>query len=242
MNYRNIIKAQFIERPNRFIAKCDLDGKIIIAHVRNTGRCRELLVPGVTVYLEKMDNGKRKTEFSLICVEKGDRLINIDSTAPNKVFKEALENGTLELPDLDSLTLIKAEKQYLESRFDFYLETGTKKAFVEVKGVTLEESNTALFPDAPTERGIKHMKELVKAVSEGYEAYMVFIVQMKGVSSFSPNIKTHPEFGYELRKAYEAGVHVLCYDCFIGEASISLGDYVPTVIYRGRLPSHSIIR
>lgn len=226
MNYRNIIKAQFIERPNRFIAKCNLDGKIVTAHVRNTGRCRELLIPGVTVYLEKADSGKRKTEFSLICVEKGERLINIDSTAPNKVFKEALESGMLKLPDLGSLTLIKAEKQFMESRFDFYLETGTSKAFVEVKGVTLEESNIALFPDAPTERGIKHMKELVKAVSSGYEAYMVFIVQMKGVLLFSPNIKTHPEFGYELRKAFESGVHVLCFDCYTGEEFISLGDSV----------------
>lgn len=226
MKYLNIVKARFIERPNRFIAKCELDGKEVIAHVRNTGRCRELFYPRAVVYLEKAETGKRRTGFSLIGVEKGKRLINIDSTAPNKVLKEAVESG-LVLPGLDSLKFIKAEKQFIDSRFDLYLETNTKKAFVEVKGVTLEENNIALFPDAPTERGIKHMKELTKAVAEGYEAYLIFVVQMKDVLSFSPNFKTHAEFGHELKKAFEAGVHVLCYDCYVGVDYISLGNPVP---------------
>ncbi|NLL96812.1 MAG: DNA/RNA nuclease SfsA [Clostridiaceae bacterium] len=226
MKYLNIVKAKFIERPNRFIAKCEYNGGIITAHVRNTGRCRELFIPGATVFLEKADNKKRKTGFSVIGVEKGKRLINIDSTASNKVLREAVKSG-LELSGLNSVTLIRSEKQFMDSRFDLYIETDTKKALVEVKGVTLEENNIALFPDAPTERGIKHLKELAKAASKGYEAYIAFIVQMKDVLSFSPNVKTHPEFGYELKKASEAGVHVLCFDCHVGEDFISLGDPIP---------------
>lgn len=225
MKYIDIVKARFIERPNRFIAICEYEGKSITAHVRNTGRCRELFVPGAVVYLEKAKNRKRKTGFSVIGVLKGKRLVNIDSTAPNKVFREALESG-LELPGLDSVRLIRSEKKFMDSRFDLYIETGTKKALVEVKGVTLEENNVALFPDAPTERGVKHLKELARAASKGYEAYVVFIVQMKDVLSFSPNFKMHPEFGYELKNAFEAGVHVLCFDCHVTEDSIALGDPV----------------
>lgn len=230
MKYKNVISATFIERPNRFIAICDIDGETVKAHVRNTGRCRELLISGVKVYLEISDQEKRKTGYTLIAVEKGDRLVNIDSIAPNKVVLEALKNGQMQLLNSEKTTLIKTEKQYYDSRFDFYLETSSKKAFIEVKGVTLEDNNVALFPDAPTERGIKHIRELVKAVYEGYEAYIVFIVQMRGVSSFSPNIKTHPEFGFELRKAFEAGVHVICFDCYIGNDNILLGDPIPVVV------------
>lgn len=230
MKYENVISAIFLERPNRFIAICDKDGEIVKAHVRNTGRCRELLIKGVKVYLEISDQGKRKTGYTLIAVEKGGRLVNIDSIAPNKVVFEALKNDQIKLLDIEKPSLIKAEKKYYDSRFDFYLETGTKKVFIEVKGVTLEANNVALFPDAPTERGIKHMRELVKAVEEGYEAYTIFIVQMKGVSSFSPNIKTHPEFGDELRKALKAGVSVICFDCYTESDSILLGDPVPVVI------------
>lgn len=226
MKYLNIEKAKFIERPNRFIAKCEYEGEVITAHVRNTGRCRELFIPGAVVFLEKAENKKRKTMFSVIGVEKGERFVNIDSTAPNKVFREAVEGG-LELPCLDSITLVRSEKQFMDSRFDLYIETDIKKALVEIKGVTLEENNIALFPDAPTDRGVKHVQELVRAVAKGYEAYIVFVVQMKDVLSFSPNIKTHPEFGYELKKAFESGVHVLCFDCHVGEDFISLGDPVP---------------
>lgn len=230
MKYKNVISATFIERPNRFIAICDIDGETVKAHVRNTGRCRELLISGVKVYLEISDQEKRKTGYTLIAVEKGDRLVNIDSIAPNKVVLEALKNGQMQLLNSENTTLIKTEKRYYDSRFDFYLETSSKKTFIEVKGVTLEDNNVALFPDAPTERGIKHIRELVKAVYEGYEAYIVFIVQMRGVSSFSPNIKTHPEFGFELRKAFEAGVHVICFDCYIGNDNILLGDPIPVVV------------
>jgi sugar fermentation stimulation protein A len=229
MKYSNIVKATFIERPNRFIARCEYNGEVITAHVRNTGRCRELFIPGAAVYLEKADKAGRKTGFSVTGVEKGKRLVNIDSIAPNKVFREAVESG-LELPGLDTITLVRPEKKFMDSRFDLYIETESKKAFAEVKGVTLEENNIALFPDAPTERGVKHLKELAKAAAVGYEAYVVFIVQMKGVSSFSPNVKMHHQFGSELKKASEAGVHVLCYDCHVGEDFISLGDSVPVVL------------
>jgi len=230
MNYRNVVSGVFIERPNRFIAICDIDGQTVKAHVRNTGRCRELLIKGVKVYLEVSGQGKRKTGYTLIAVEKGDRLVNIDSIAPNKVVLETIQNGKLKFPGLDWPEIIKTEKQFYNSKFDIYLEADNKKAFVEVKGVTLEEDGIALFPDAPTERGIKHMKELVKAVDEGYDAYIVFIVQMKGVSSFSPNVRTHPEFGVELNKANKSGVHILCFDTVIEADSITLGDSVPVVI------------
>ena len=230
MKYRNVISAIFIERPNRFIAICDIDGNMVKAHVRNTGRCRELLISGVKVYLEISDQKKRKTGYTLIAVEKGDKLVNIDSIAPNKVVLETLQNGKLKLPHLGKPDIIKPEKQYNDSKFDFYLESDNKNAFVEVKGVTLEEDGIALFPDAPTERGIKHLKELIKAAAEGYEAYIVFIVQMKGVSSFSPNVKTHPEFGKELNRAFESGVHILCLDTIIEANCIALGEPVPVVL------------
>lgn len=229
MKYHDVVKAKFIERPNRFIARCEYAGEVITAHVRNTGRCCELFIPGTVVYLEKSANESRKTGFSIIGVEKGKRLVNIDSIAPNKVFREAVESG-LELPGLDSVTLIRPEKQFMDSRFDLYIETATKRALAEVKGVTLEENDIALFPDAPTERGVKHLKELAKAAAMGYEAYVVFIVQMKGVSSFLPNVRMHPEFGSELKKAFEAGVHVLCYDCHVGKDFLSLGDPVPVIL------------
>lgn len=230
MIYSNIISARFIKRPNRFIAYCEIDNEVVIAHVRNTGRCRELLLPGAKVYLEVSDNPMRKTGYSLISVEKGSRLVNIDSTAPNKVLREALENGQLILPDFGAHTLIKSEKQFYDSRFDFYLESEENKAFVEVKGVTLEEEGIALFPDAPTERGVKHMRELIKSISEGYKAYIIFIVQMKNIKSFSPNIKTHAEFGKVLREAFDSGVNVLCYDCDVGTDYLTFGDDVLVVL------------
>jgi len=229
MRYRNIIEARFIERPNRFIARCELEGEVITAHVRNTGRLRELFVPGAAVFLERSESGKRKTGFSVIAIEKGDRLVNIDSTVPNKVFREAVESG-LELPGLDTVKHARPEQRFIDSRFDLYIETENKKAFVEVKGVTLEENGVALFPDAPTERGVKHLKELALAADKGYEAYVVFVVQMKGVECFFPNVRTHPEFGAELKNAAGAGVHVLCYDCHVGSDYICLGDPVPVIL------------
>lgn len=230
MRYENMIEARFVSRPNRFIAYCDYEGTMVTAHVRNTGRCRELLLPGATVFLGKAKEPSRKTQFSLITVVKNGRYVNIDSTAPNKVFCEALKKNPSLLEELGPVTLIRSEARFENSRFDFYLEAGPEKAFVEVKGVTLEENNLALFPDAPTERGIKHMKELIKARAEGYGAYIIFIVQMKGVSSFSPNIKTHPQFGKVLKEAQETGVSVLCFDCNVGKNYLSFGDPIPVEI------------
>lgn len=230
MRYENMIEARFVRRPNRFIAYCDYAGTEVTAHVRNTGRCRELLIPGVPVFLEKARDPERKTQFSLITVVKNGRYVNIDSTAPNKVFHEAVKANPILLGDEWPVTHIQPEARFEDSRFDFCLESGHQKAYVEVKGVTLEEGNIALFPDAPTERGIKHMKGLMRAKAEGYGAYMVFIVQMKDVSAFSPNIKTHPQFGEVLKEAQKAGVSVLCYDCHVGMDYLTLADPVPVVL------------
>jgi len=227
MVYNNIREAKFIYRKNRFIAYCDIDGEETAVHVRNTGRLSELLVPGATVFLQKSENINRKTPYSLIAVTKGDILVNIDSTAPNYVLMEALKCGTLHLPEFESFSVIKSEYQYGASRFDFYLESGTQKALIEVKGVTLEIDGTALFPDAPTERGVRHVEELIRAKNDGFEAYLVFIVQMKGVTCFSPNRKMHPAFAEAVENACKEGVHVLCYDCTVTGSSLSLSGTVP---------------
>lgn len=222
MKYENIIKGKFIERPNRFIAHVEVNGKIEICHVKNTGRCKELLIPGVTVFVQEHDNPKRKTKFSLIGVIKGERIINIDSQIPNKAVHEWILKGDL----FKDVTLIKPEKTYSKSRFDFYVETKEKKIFMEVKGVTLEENSVVRFPDAPTERGIKHINELCDCIKEGYEAYIIFVIQMKGVSYFEPNDETHKEFGDALRKAKKLGVNIIAVDCEVGEDSIEIADYV----------------
>lgn len=211
MKYNNITKAKFKTRPNRFIAICDIDGREEICHVKNTGRCRELLIPGTTVYLEENKNPQRKTKYDLISVQKGTRLFNIDSQAPNRVAYEWLKSGGL----FDEVELIKPECKFKNSRFDFYIEANGQKVFIEVKGVTLEEDGVLLFPDAPTERGVKHINELISARESGYGAYILFIVQTDGAKYFTPNIKTHPEFGEALKVAVEKGVKVLCYTCKI---------------------------
>lgn len=205
MKYQNIHTGIFRERPNRFIAIVEIDGQPERCHVKNTGRCRELLIPGVTVYLEKSDNPSRKTLYDLVGVDKGDTYINMDSQAPNKMAHEWLQK--------QGWSYIKPEAGYGNSRLDFYMEEGERRAYMEVKGVTLEEDGVARFPDAPTERGIKHMRELIRAVEEGYEAYILFVIQMKGVHSFEPNQRTHPQFGETLRMAAAAGVKILAYDC-----------------------------
>jgi sugar fermentation stimulation protein A len=222
MKYENIIKGKFIERPNRFIAYVEVNGEIEICHVKNTGRCKELLIPGVTVFLQKNDNPKRKTKFSLIGVIKGERLINIDSQIPNKAVQEWILKGNL----FKEITLVKPEKTYNKSRFDFYIETKEKKIFMEVKGVTLEENSVVRFPDAPTERGVKHINELCDCMKEGYEAYIIFVIQMKEVSYFEPNDETHKEFGEALRRAKKLGVNIIAVDCEIKEDSIEIADYV----------------
>lgn len=223
MKYSNIHKAVFKSRPNRFIANCILNGAEVIAHVKNTGRCKELLIPECTVYLEKSNNPSRKTEYDLVAVTKGEELFNIDSSAPNKIFGEWLEKGAL----FTNTTLIKPESAYKKSRFDFYVEHGDKKAFIEVKGVTLEENGVLLFPDAPTQRGVKHIYELCDALQDGYESYIAFIIQTEKAKYFTPNRKTHPEFADALEYAKSKGVKILCLSCNVTPDTIEAKDYVP---------------
>ena len=219
MKYKNIVTGKFQSRPNRFIAMVDIDGKVETCHVKNTGRCKELLLPGAEVYLEKSGNPNRKTAYDLVGVKKGKVLINMDSQAPNQAVKEWLEKEVY----FKNITYLKPECKYGNSRVDFYLETADeRKIFIEVKGVTLEEEGVARFPDAPTLRGIKHMKELEQAVQQGYEAYILFVIQMKGIKWFEPNDRTHPEFGDTLRQVAKNGVGVLAYDCSITKESMEL--------------------
>lgn len=220
MKYSNIYKGTFLERPNRFIAICEIDGKEEICHVKNTGRCRELLVKGATVFLEKSTNPNRKTQFDLIAVQKNGKLINMDSQIPNYVVAESLEKI------FNDIICVKQEYKYGNSRFDIYLETKTEKIFVEVKGVTLENDGVVRFPDAPTERGIKHLKELQKAVLDGYRACVVFLVQMNNVKYFEPNYKTHPEFAKELKRAYKNGVEIFVYDSIVKPDEIKLNSSI----------------
>ena len=215
MKYQNVTKAKFITRPNRFIAFCELDGKKETVHVKNTGRCRELLVPDATVYLAVSDNPERKTKYDLVAVEKetarGNIMINMDSQAPNAAAYEWISSGGY----FGNGATVRREVTYGKSRFDLYVEQGERRAFVEVKGVTLEHDGVASFPDAPTERGIKHVNELVAAMKDGYEAYVLFVIQMKGIHTFKPNDETHKAFGDALRYAAESGVKILAYDCVI---------------------------
>lgn len=226
MKYKNIKAGIFKARPNRFVAHIEIDGQICICHVKNTGRCKELLVTDCLVYVEESNNLARKTRYSLIAVQKGERIINMDSQVPNKAVHEWLLGGNL----FQDITLIKPEKVYGNSRFDFYIETSTRKIFMEVKGVTLEEDGIVRFPDAPTERGVKHMKELIACTKEGYEAYILFVIQMAGVTRFEPNDVTHPEFGMTLRTAQIEGVHALAYDCNVTPESITIRKPVPVVL------------
>jgi sugar fermentation stimulation protein A len=228
MIYRDVFAAKFVARPNRFIAEVAIEGIPAIAHVKNTGRCHELLIPGAIVYLAKSDSPLRKTQYDLVSVQKGSRLINMDSQAPNRVFYEHLQSGQY----IENITLIKPEAAYGHSRFDFYVEAartgqaGIRKIFIEVKGVTLEEEGTARFPDAPTERGVKHLRELSASLHDGYEAQVVFVVQMNGVRCFTPNDKTHAAFGAALREAKAAGVKVTALDCSIALDSLSIGKEI----------------
>ena len=234
MKYEKIIRGKFLARPNRFIAevKLEYNGEITKAHVKNTGRCRELLQPGAVVYLEDFTErmGSRKMTYSLIGVEKvrpdgSVLMVNMDSQAPNKVTAEALQSGAVILPGMGKLTLIRGEKTYGQSRFDFYVEDESgQKGFIEVKGVTLEEKGLVRFPDAPTERGVKHINELVKARMEGYRAYVLFIVQMEGMDVFMPNDDTHKAFGDALRAAAAAGVEVLAYQCHVTPDTLTAAD------------------
>ncbi len=226
MKYSSIRQGIFKERPNRFIAYVDIDGTQETVHVKNTGRCAELLIPGAMVYVQRTDNPGRKTGWDLIAVKKGGRIVNMDSQVPNKLVKEWLEEGNL----FENITRIQPEYTYGKSRFDLYVEADGKKIFIEVKGVTLEEEGVVRFPDAPSERAVKHVNELRQAVEEGYEAYVFFVVQMRGVKYFTPNMDTHPAFGEALFSASENGVHILAYDCEVEKDSIHIAEKVPVVL------------
>lgn len=222
MTYKNIIKAVFIDRPNRFIARCEINEQVETVHVKNTGRCKELLIPGTTVFLEKFNAQTRKTNYDLISVIKGNRIINIDSQAPNKIFLESAKSGKF-LPDI---LLIKPEYRFLNSRFDFYIETPFKKIFIEIKGATLENNGVVMFPDAPTQRGLKHISELIEVKKKGYEAYIIFVIQMENAKYFMPNYITHKAFADKLKECDDNGVNVAAFDTIVTEKSIVLNNEV----------------
>ena len=226
MHYQNVRAAKFIDRPNRFIAHVELDGSVETVHVKNTGRCRELLVPGATVYLERGTAPGRKTDWDLLAVRKGERLINMDAQAPNRVFEEWARAGQF-LPDV---TAVRREYVYGDSRLDFCLETPRGRHLVEVKGVTLEENGAALFPDAPTERGVKHIRELMRAVEEGLDATLFFVIQMENICAMSPNDRTHPAFGAALREAAAAGVQICARMCAVEPDTLAIAGPVPVIL------------
>ena len=226
MRYERIEKAVFLKRPNRFIAYTELNGRKETVHVKNTGRCAELLVPGASVYIQRSANPDRKTKWDLISVEKGERMINMDSQIPNRLVEEWIRGGHL----FRDVTLVRPETTYGNSRFDLYVEAEGKRIFIEVKGVTLEENGVCRFPDAPSERAVKHLEELILAKQEGYETYVFFVIQMKDVRYFTPNTDTHPAFAEALRRAAAAGVHILAYDCTVSPDSIEIDSPVDIVL------------
>lgn len=226
MKYERMISGIFIERPNRFIALVEINGQIEVCHVKNTGRCRELLKKGAQVFLQIADNPARKTKYDLISVMAHGQIVNIDSQIPNKVVADWLSTKS----ELFTRPVIRMEKTYGSSRFDLYVEDGERRAFIEVKGVTLNQEGIARFPDAPTQRGIKHLTELAECVKEGYEAYVFFVIQMKGIRHFEPNRDTHRAFAEALITASDAGVHVLAYDCLVTSDSIGIDEPVPVVL------------
>ena len=217
MRYENMVRGNFLARPNRFIAHIEIDGQAEICHVKNTGRCRELLTPGATVWCQKSSNPTRKTKYDLITVRKGERLINMDSQAPNQAAKEWLLAG-----GLGQISELKAEYTHGDSRFDFSFLLDGKRCFLEVKGVTLENDGVCAFPDAPTERGVKHLKGLTRAAQEGYGAFVLFVIQMADVKYLHPNDATDPAFGAALREAVENGVAVLAMDCAVTESEMNI--------------------
>lgn len=236
MTYQSIRPARFLSRPNRFIAQVELDGREETVHVKNTGRCRELLIPGCKVWLEESGNPERKTKYDLVAVEKvrpglPPLFVNMDAQAPNKVFAEWMQAGRgaeLGLPKPD---LLRPETAWGKSRFDFYWELSegavSRRGFIEVKGCTLEDGGHALFPDAPTQRGVKHLRELIACCQAGYETAVCFVIQMAGMRRFSPNDRTHPEFGQALRDAERAGVRVLAVECAAAPDSLVMTGPVP---------------
>lgn len=225
MKYGYVADAVFLQRPNRFIAQVLLNGQEETVHVKNTGRCKELLVPGAKVYLEKGQNPARKTGWDLIAVEKGERLINMDSQLPNRVAEEWLAQG-----GFGHFSQLFREQTWGASRLDFCLKDSHRIKYVEVKGVTLEEGGKVYFPDAPTARGVKHLEELTRIRREGMEAAVLFVVQMDGVTAFSPNDATDPAFGDALRRAKDAGVEIAAIDCLVRPEEVTPGQRVPVVL------------
>ena len=224
MIYANMAPGRFLSRPNRFVAHVEIGGNVEVVHVKNTGRCRELLVPGAAVYLEKSTNPNRKTAYDLIAVEKNSKLINMDAQAPNRVFAEwAMQFDP-------TVAAVHSEYTFGQSRLDFCLETPGGLHLVEVKGVTLETDGKALFPDAPTERGVRHIRELQRAAESGLDAALFFVVQIKDIQSIAPNDATHPAFGKALREAAAHGVRVLAYDCDVTPDSLCIRREVPVIL------------
>ena len=225
MKYSNMVPGIFHSRPNRFIALVEIQGEETVCHVKNTGRCRELLPPGAKVWCQRSDNPNRKTAYDLITVQKGSRLINMDSQAPNQAAAEWLRRG-----GLGEITQLRAETVHGESRFDFSFVRDGKPCLLEVKGVTLEQDGVCAFPDAPTQRGARHLRHLEKASREGWGAYVLFVIQMEGVLRLHPNEATDPEFAQALRAAAAAGVEILAVDCAVTEDSMEIRAPVPVVL------------
>ena len=228
MEYGKMMEARFLRRVNRFTAFVELNGQEEMVHVKNTGRCKELLLEGASVFLEEADKEGRKTKYSLIAVYKGDALVNMDSQAPNQMAAEALAEGKIK--EIGEVDFLKREVKYDNSRFDLYYQKDGKKGFIEVKGVTLEENGVAKFPDAPTERGAKHLRELIKAKQEGYEAAVLFVIQMKGIKEFRPNEERDPAFTAALREASAAGVKILAYDCQVEVGKVWMENPIPVIL------------
>lgn len=221
MRYENMVPGVFLARPNRFIAHVEIAGQVEICHVKNTGRCRELLPAGAQVWCQQFDNSNRKTKFDLITVKKGDRLINMDSQAPNAAAKEWLLAG-----GLGTISEVKGEYTHGQSRFDFSFVKDGRRCFLEVKGVTLEHDGICAFPDAPTERGAKHLRGLTELAKAGFGAYVLFVIQMADVAYLHPNDATDPNFGQALREAAAAGVNVMAVDCQVTVDSMRIGKMV----------------
>ena len=227
MRYHQVIPATFLARPNRFVAEVMLsEGERIVCHVKNTGRCRELLIPGTRVWLEKSENPGRKTAYDLIAAEKGTRLVNMDAQAPNHVFHEWVAASGV----FGQSVSVRPEYRYGESRLDFCLETEKGPHLVEVKGVTLEDGGHARFPDAPTERGVRHIRELQRAVENGIDATLFFVIQMENIQTLRPNDETHPAFGAAMREAAAAGVRMMAWDCAVTPDTLTICCRVPVLL------------
>lgn len=224
MRYESVVQGRFLARPNRFVALVDVDGRETVCHVKNTGRCRELLLPGAAVWLTPGTTPGRRTPYDLIAVDKGGKLINMDAQAPNRVFAEFARRFD------PAVTEVRAEYRFGESRLDFCLTTPEGLHLVEVKGVTLEQGGHVRFPDAPTERGVKHLRELIRATEQGHRATAFFVVQMAEAEDFAPNDETHPAFGAALRQAAAAGVQVAAYTCRVTPDSMDIDHPIPVVL------------